>query len=97
MNINMAPAQGDEHRDREFQTCFHTLHPAFSRGKNVVFTLLPGKIIRNVDCTAQEVEQGLARKEFSLLVNRKIQPFPPFSGKVAGGFQGAGKWDFRKK
>lgn len=66
-------------------------------GKNVVFTLLPGKIIRNVDCTAQEVEQGLARKEFSLLVNRKIQPFPPFSGKVAGGFQGAGKWDFRKK
>lgn len=100
------PAHGDEHRDEgfmleaveEFQRCFHILHPAFhafSSRKNVVFTFLPGKTIRNVDCSAQEVQQGLARKGFSLLVNRKTQPFPTFSTKVAEGFQG--KWDYSGK
>lgn len=103
-----APAHGDEHRGggfmleavEEFQICFHALHPAFhafDSKKNVVFTFLPGKTIRNVNCTAQEVEQGQARKEFSLLVNRKTQPFPPFSVEVSGAFQGAGKWDFSGK
>lgn len=48
-------------------------------GKNVFFTFLPGKTIMNVNCVDQEVEQELARKGFSLLVNRKTQPFPPFS------------------
>lgn len=33
----------------------------------------------NVNCIDQEVEQDLARKGFSLLVNRRTQPFPPSS------------------
>lgn len=82
-----APAHGDVQRDgglmleavEEFQTCFHLLHPAFhacSSGKNVVFTLLPGKTIRNVNCTAQEVEQGLARKEFFFACKQEDSTFP---------------------
>lgn len=62
----------------EFQTCFHLLHPAFhacSSGKNVVFTLLPGKTIRNVNCTAQEVEP-LARKEFFFACKQEDSTFP---------------------
>lgn len=65
----------------QFQTVFRILYPAFhvfSGGKNVFFTFLTGKAI-NFNCFDQEVEQESSRKGFSLLVNRKTQPFPPFS------------------
>lgn len=66
----------------QFQTFFHVLHPAFhvfSSRKNIFFTFLSGKTITDVNWADQEVEQNLARKGFSLLVNRKTRPFPPFS------------------
>ena len=88
--VQTAPVHSDIRRDEQFmseaveqfQTFFHILYPAFhvfSSRKNVFFTFLPGKTIMNVNCVDQEVEQELARKGFSLLVNRKTQPFPPFS------------------
>lgn len=66
----------------EIQAFFHVLYPAFhvfSSRRSVFFTFLPGKTIMDGNYIDQEVGQELARNSFSLLVNRKAQPFPPFS------------------
>lgn len=88
----------------EFQTCFHLLHPAFhacSSGKNVVFTLLPGKTIRNVNCTAQEVEQGLARKEFFFACKQEDSTFPTILregvGRISRSWKMGLQWEKQHK